>query len=474
VTNAAGRAAAAAGLAALALALALAAPGILVVGVLACAVAAAPIAGLALAAVAVPFGGPWGVPVGPGVLTPAPVALAAAGVAAALPAAATGRFNWRGVWRAARPVAGPAVLFLTVLGASAWRAPDLARAVVETARWAELLLALLLAAGLTAAPARARLLIVALLAAGAAEAVVGWRTAHAGAGPEAFGLMTGASRAYGSFGQPNPFGGYMNMVWPLGVATALAWAAHGRGSWRMAALGLGCSALCLTALALSWSRGAWLGAAAAAAVMSGLWLLGALRPRPAARAAAAVWLALVAGLALVAAGPLSRAPSAVAARFAGAVQPHGSWDVRDAEVDDASFATVERLAHWQAALAMWSERPWLGQGPGHYEVAYERFRLPRWPQPLGHAHNAYLHVLAEGGLLGLAGYLAVLAGTATLAGRAALRPVTDRQRPLGLALAGVLAAVTVHGLFDWLHVHDMTIHLGLLAGLVAGAGRGSS
>ena len=29
-------------------------------------------------------------------------------------------------------------------------------------------------------------------------------------------------RAHGTFGQPNPFGGYMNMVWPLGAGLLLA------------------------------------------------------------------------------------------------------------------------------------------------------------------------------------------------------------------------------------------------------------
>jgi O-antigen ligase len=168
--------------------------------------------------------------------------------------------------------------------------------------------------------------------------------------------------------------------------------------------------------------------------------------------------------------PPARLEGAVAARLGSIGETFALWDVADAEVDDANFATVERVAHWQAAYGMFADAPWLGQGPGAYESAYGRYRLPRWAEPLGHAHNTYLQELAEGGLVGLLGYLAFFGGLVLLALRAALAPRGPLQAALGLGLAGVLAALAVHGLTDHLYVHDLTVQLGLLAGLTVAAG----
>ncbi len=123
---------------------------------------------------------------------------------------------------------------------------------------------------------------------------------------------------------------------------------------------------------------------------------------------------------------------------------------------------------------MWADRPWVGQGPGHYELAYPRYRLPRWPEPLGHAHNLYLHLLAETGLVGLTAYLLLLGSFALVALRAALAPATPLQAALGLGAVGVLAALAFHSLIDNLYVHDLTVQLGLVVGLTVAAGAGVS
>ena len=75
------------------------------------------------------------------------------------------------------------------------------------------------------------------------------------------------------------------------------------------------------------------------------------------------------------------------------------------EVNDANFAIIERLAHWQAAVEMIRAHPWLGIGFGNYAAAYPAYALIRWPNPLGHAHNIYLNMAAETGLIGLLLYL---------------------------------------------------------------------
>ena len=54
---------------------------------------------------------------------------------------------------------------------------------------------------------------------------------------------------------------------------------------------------------------------------------------------------------------------------------------------------------------MAGDRPWLGVGFGNYGAAYEEYALINWPDPLGHAHNYYLNLVAEIGFIGLGAYL---------------------------------------------------------------------
>ncbi|MFQ5459328.1 MAG: hypothetical protein ACE5EL_00895, partial [Anaerolineae bacterium] len=229
---------------------------------------AAAVVALALALVAVPLGGMAGLPVPGGVVTPgAPL------VALGLVAVAWGRPTLRLAPGVGAFLVGLG-LYLAALAAAAVAAPDLGAAVLEAARWLELATAFLLAYAVAGTPGGREWAVTAALAAGTLEAAVGVGMAWRGVGPTAFAILGGhLARAFGHFGQPNPFGGYMNMVWPLGAALALG--ALGAPQLRrdqavppaLALAGLGCAAVSGAGLVLSWSRGAWLAAAAAAAVM---------------------------------------------------------------------------------------------------------------------------------------------------------------------------------------------------------------
>lgn len=494
-----------------------------------------PVLAAAIAAFAVPFGSLVAVRLGPGSVTAAPLALAGGGAAIlwrgiaatrdrsapALPhraaaAARTGPGSQGSIGAAAAPATFRAVaiavgVYFTVLAVAAMRAPDLAVAFVEGARWIEFALAIALAYHVAAPRSTAstpakftarHLLAAALLAAGAAGAAAGVGQALSSGGPPAFAILgTGLARAYGTFGQPNPFAGYMNLVWPLGAA--LAWtamansarlvaglAAPGRGTPEAAApdsderrdivpLWLGLlagAAACLSigGLVLSWSRGAWLAATAAGAVMALLTVVQlARRPwRAGAMAGATFAIGLILAVVSMAPAPSVRVGTFSAQavdRVGSVIDTFAAWGVADAEVTDANYSTIERVAHWEAAYAMWSDKPWLGQGPGQYERLYSRYRLPRWSEALGHAHNIYLHSLAETGLIGLSAYLVMIATGLIFAARLAWTRSGTFAGAIGLGLLGVLTASSVHGLVDNLYVHDMTIALGLTMGLGAAA-----
>jgi len=140
-------------------------------------------------------------------------------------------------------------------------------------------------------------------------------------------------------------------------------------------------------------------------------------------------------------------------------------DVSGVKPNPANWAVVERMAHWQAALRMWADHVWFGVGIGNYEPVYPAYRLPRWREALGHAHNYYLNIAAECGIVGLAGYLAFWLAVAWLT-ILALRRSQGVWRGMALGLLGVLAHVSIHNVFDNLYVQGIYLQLALWIGMV--------
>jgi O-antigen ligase len=213
---------------------------------------------------------------------------------------------------------------------------------------------------------------------------------------------------------------------------------------------------------MSWSRGAWVGYAAATAVV------GAVQGR---RTRAI--LAIVLGLSLLAllVGGTGALPAPVTERLTSFLPFIDTPDIAAVEITDANYASLERLAHWQSALDVWRDHPWLGVGFGNYAAAYAQYALPKWPMPLGHAHNYYLNVAAETGLLGLVAYICLWGIVFWYLWRV-LRVTPDpRTRALALGALGMLVHVSVHNIVDNLWVHNMYIHVAIALGLVQVASR---
>ena len=113
---------------------------------------------------------------------------------------------------------------------------------------------------------------------GLAEALLGAVQFFFQIGPPSFAVGR-FLRAYGTFGQPNPYGGYLAMVLPLAVAmlwtslprlaTLARRPARGRCCWPAYALLI--AGATAAGLGMSLSRGAWMGATAGllALLMSG-------------------------------------------------------------------------------------------------------------------------------------------------------------------------------------------------------------
>lgn len=271
-------------------------------------------------------------------------------------------------------------------------------------------------------------------------------------------------RAYGTIGQPNSFAGYLNMAWPLALMLALvvtrgAWQ-RGVGArlesataWLLAAI-LWCTVgVVLAALLASFSRGAWIGAAIGMLVV--VLSLG--------RRSLRVILGLAVagtGVALLAIGGIL--PEPLLTRLESMWQSIAWFDAAAVNVTPQNFAVVERMAHLQAGWEMFRAMPLSGVGIGNYSVAYPEFAIGAWYASRGHAHNYYLHIAAEAGIIGLIAYLALIGGVLRHVRRALRYAADPVLYNTAVGGCGIIAAVAGHNLFENLHVLNFGIQLAVV------------
>jgi O-antigen ligase len=367
-------------------------------------------------------------------------------------------------------------------------APELLPGFAEIYRWAVMLLAFLAVLHLVRSPAAVIALGLLVATAAVAEAALGMAQAFFGLAPESYAVAGGLFRAYGTFGKPNPYAGYLELtgLWllPLALWAVREWASstsrwqlarragfRASGAARRQLLGMTAmtawigagTAASFAGIALSFSRGAWLGALAALTVL----LLAASRRVQAITVGVAVM-----GTFVLLVGGVPVLPEAVRERAVQLTSQIRLFDVRDVPLTDETFAAIERMTHWQAGLAMAQVHPWTGVGVGNFNVRFAEFSPhPRFRISQGHAHNYYIHAAAETGLLGLSTYLLVL----SLALAVAIRATRDGRTPLDRALGrGALAATTalaVHNVVENLHVLNLSIQLAAVWALAVVAHR---
>lgn len=355
-----------------------------------------------------------------------------------------------------RSAVGPCfALFVAGLTLSIVVAQELGPAVAALFQWLKSVAVYCVALDLLRTRRQAIGALAALLVAGAGEATIGLFQYVTGAGPESFAIGAQFSRAYGTFGRPNSYAGYLEMILPLGlVLVGWAWRRGRVARWATA----GGTALVGGAILASFSRGAWLGIAGALAAM--ILLTGA-------RARGIAITVVIAGGLLGVLGGVAALPADVRDRFDSILGNAETPDVRTAYITAENFAVVERLAHWQAGLNMFASDRLLGVGLGNFNVRYSEFNVsPTFLVSQGHAHNYYIHVAAEAGLVGLGTYLLLLAAI-VWTGLRALRAASVAGRdPFGravvIACLGTVTAVAIHNFFENLHVLSLGVQLSVV------------
>jgi O-antigen ligase len=309
------------------------------------------------------------------------------------------------------PSAVPAYLAFAILALliamvlSMTVATNIASSLKEISKWLEFLVLVLLGAQYIRTRRQLWTIILLICLAGITQAIFGYFQAFFNLGPVAF-IRDTSLRIYGTFDQPNPYAGYINI--PLSIALALMLLGS---NWKTRILA-GLTAILLAAAEyLTQSRGGELAIAAAA-----LFIVAMGTPR----LSITIRMLALAGLAAVEGFLIGLIPLYL---LNPVLRSLGLTDLVLAAPTKQNFSTAERLAHWIAGLRMFLAHPILGVGIGNYPDAYPQYFVTIFTDPLGHAHNYYINIAAETGSIGLIAYLLFLLAT-FLAGAHSYRAIT--------------------------------------------------
>src|SRR5579875_398297 len=278
----------------------------------------------------------------------------------------------------------------------------------EIAKWLEFIVLLLLGAQYLRTRRQIWTLVAFIVAAAITQALFGYTQAIFNLGPASF-IRSFNLRVYGTFDQPNPYAGYLNMSLTITLSLLLL----GR-DWPTRLLAGIASCLIGGAFYLTQSRGAQV---ALIAALLFLILVGMPRIR--------VWMRLIiVGLFILVEGIVAGIIPLYL--FNQVNQFLGLTGISLLDPTPADYSTAERLAHWIAGINMYLSHPVLGVGIGNYPDAYSNYYVTIFVNSLGQAHNYYINIAAETGTIGLVIYL-FFVGSMLVAGCNAVRQVCKRR-----------------------------------------------
>ncbi len=243
---------------------------------------------------------------------------------------------------------------------------------------------------------------------------------------------------YGPFVNHNHFAGFTEACGLLTLGAAFGTL---RRNAALAVLLGGTSGLMGISLFLSHSRGGLIAAGV------GLTVLAWLSRRQALILAGAVAVALFLA---------ASAPSSLADRFS---------TLKDPGTDDS---VQFRLDLWYDSLGIAFDAPALGTGLGTYAAVIPGYRSGRAEMRAEYAESDWVQLLCETGILGILIALAFFGAIGRVASRAIEGERSQRARGLLSGLIAGVAALLVHGLYDFnLHIPSNTLLFASMVGLIA-------
>jgi len=243
--------------------------------------------------------------------------------------------------------------------------------------------------------------------------------------------LTGTTRVYSYLLMPNLLAGYLLPVIPIGLAAAWIWKGWGAKLFAVCATGMN-----LACLALTFSRGGWIGVMAALSVMTLLLVQWNQVYLPAKLRKWALPVLIGSGAPAIVLAILFVEPIRlrVFSIFAGRGDSSNNF----------------RINVWLAVIEMIRAFPFIGIGPGNdaFNRVYPLFQQPNY-NALG-AYSVPLELMVETGLVGfiIYGWFVLVFA---IHGLRAWLTLWSVRHPNALWIAGGLAAASgllVHGLVD--------------------------
>ena len=191
--------------------------------------------------------------------------------------------------------------------------------------------------------------------------------------------LSGLSRANGFYGHPMTLGGWLCIFLPLLLIEFFERKLLGKYYW-LAGLAF---CICSAGLVFNGTRGAWLAVAIVCAVLLVYYMFKSKRNL----AVSIIFVALISTV-------LVNNPKFM----------HRLDTIDDF---DKYQSNTERILMWQSAWNMFKDHPVLGVGLGQYTKNYQqKYISPQAKEPnLTHAHNNFMQMLAENGIVGFAGFV---------------------------------------------------------------------
>lgn len=242
-------------------------------------------------------------------------------------------------------------------------------------------------------------------------------------------------RIYATFPTPNDFGCYLSTLIPFIVAAFFI-------KFRLKLLKIFLAALFILifiCLMLTVSRGAWLAFVASALYMS-FWI-----------APLRIFL-LALGLVIMIALPFY--PHLLKQRL-------GNFFIF------LDHSGIDRKAIWEVGWRMFTSHPWLGVGLGAFMFNFMRFVKVNYPYTIPYAHNCYLQMASEIGIIGLLSFLSIL----ILFFYHATRVLAKRQKTFDwYILLAALAGILGYSIQMGVETSFYSLDLGMLFWLILGLG----
>ena len=191
--------------------------------------------------------------------------------------------------------------------------------------------------------------------------------------------LSGLSRANGFYGHPMTLGGWLCIFLPLLLIEFFERQLLGKYYW-LAGLAF---CICSAGLVFNATRGAWLAVAIVNAVLLIYYMFKSKRNL----AVSIIFVALI-SIVLV-------------------NNPKFMHRLDTIDDFDKYQSNTERILMWQSAWNMFKDQPILGVGLGQYKENYQqKYISPEAKEPqLSHAHNNFLQMLAENGVVGFVGFV---------------------------------------------------------------------